>query len=150
MRAVPAGPIRLGLRPNWRQFALLVAVNGFVGAMVGMERTVLPILGRQVFGIASEAAIVSFLVSFGIVKAVSNVAAGRLADLHGRKRILLIGWLVGIPVPFLLIFAPPPHWWVVVLANVFLGANQGLCWSITVLSKIDLVGPRSRGLATGF
>ncbi|HKZ99179.1 MAG TPA: MFS transporter [Thermoplasmata archaeon] len=149
MRAVPAGPIRLGLRPNWRQFALLVAVNGFVGAMVGMERTVLPILGRQVFGIASEAAIVSFLVSFGIVKAVSNVAAGRLADLHGRKRILLIGWLVGIPVPFLLIFAPPPHWWVVVLANVFLGANQGLCWSITVLSKIDLVGPRSRGLATG-
>lgn len=149
MRTLAPEPIRLGLGANARQFALLVAVNGFVGAMVGMERTVLPILGQQVFGITSQAAILSFLVSFGIVKALSNAAAGRLADLHGRKRILLMGWVAGIPVPFLLIFAPPPHWWIVVLANVFLGVNQGLCWSITVLSKIDLVGPRRRGLAMG-
>jgi len=144
-----AAPIRLGLRANWRQFALLAFVNAFVGVIVGMERTVLPLLGSEVFGIASRAAILSFLVSFGISKAVSNAAAGRLADLHGRKRVLLAGWIAGIPVPFLLIFAPPPHWWIVVLANVFLGVNQGLCWSMTVLSKIDLVGPTRRGLATG-
>lgn len=144
-----AGRLVLGLRANWRQFALLAVVNAFVGAMVGMERTVLPLLGRDVFGLASQAAILSFLVSFGVVKALSNAAAGRLADLHGRKRVLVAGWVAGIPVPFLLMFAPPPHWWLIVLANVFLGVNQGLCWSMTVVSKIDLVGPRQRGLATG-
>jgi MFS family permease len=144
-----ARSIRLGLRANWRQFAILVAVNGFVGAMVGMERTVVPLLGAQVFGLASQAAILSFLVSFGIVKAVSNAAAGHLADVHGRRRILLAGWVAGIPVPFLLLFAPPPHWWLIVLANAFLGVNQGLCWSMTVVSKIDLVGPEDRGLAMG-
>jgi len=139
----------LGLRANWRQFSLLVVVNGFVGAMVGVERTLLPILGRDVFLIGSQAGILTFLVSFGVVKAVSNASAGRLADVQGRKRVLIAGWLAGIPVPILLMFAPPPHWWLIVLANGFLGVNQGLCWSMTVVSKIDLVGPRSRGLAMG-
>src|SRR3990170_7062524 len=139
----------LGLRANWRQFSLLVVVNGFVGAMVGVERTLLPILGRDVFLIGSQTGILTFLVSFGVVKAVSNAAAGRLADVQGRKRVLIAGWLAGIPVPILLMFAPPPHWWLIVLANGFLGVNQGLCWSMTVVSKIDLVGPRGRGLATG-
>jgi len=147
--AVPIEPIRLGVRANLRQFSLLVVVNAFVGSVVGVERTVLPLLGKDVFGIESRAAILSFLVSFGIVKAISNVAAGRLADLHGRKKILLLGWIAGVPVPFLLILAPPPHWWLIVLANGFLGVNQGLCWSMTVVSKIDLVGPEGRGLATG-
>ena len=149
MSLVSAAPIRLGLRANWKQFSLLVVVNAFVGSMVGMERTLLPLLGRDVFGIESRAAILSFLISFGVVKAISNAAAGRFADVQGRKRVLVAGWLAGIPVPFLLMFAPPPHWWLVVLANVFLGVNQGLCWSMTVLSKIDLAGPRSRGLAMG-
>ncbi len=149
MTASTDRPLVLGLRVNWRQFTLLVAVNAFVGAMVGMERTLLPLLGRDVFGIGSQAAILSFLVSFGVVKAFSNAAAGSLADAHGRKRVLLVGWVAGIPVPFLLMFAPPPHWWLIVLANVFLGVNQGLCWSMTVVSKIDLVGPESRGLAMG-
>ena len=142
-------PVVLGLRANWRQVSLLAAVNAFVGSMVGMERTLLPLLGREVFGLASQAAILSFLIAFGSVKAVANAAAGRLADVYGRRRVLLAGWIVGLPVPFVLMFAPPPHWWPVVLANVLLGANQGLCWSMTLLGKLDLAGPRHRGIATG-
>jgi len=141
--------IVLGLRANWRQIVLLAAVNAFVGSMVGMERTVLPLLGSSVFGLESYAAIVSFLISFGVTKAIANAVAGRLADVHGRRRILLAGWIAGAPVPFLLAFAPPPHWWLIVLANVFLGVNQGLCWSMTLLGKLDLVGPRHRGVAAG-
>ncbi len=119
--------IRLGLRANWRQFTLLVAINAFVGAMVGLERTVLPLLAQAEFGLASKAATLSFLVGFGAVKAVANLLAGRLADRGGRKRILVAGWLAGLPVPLLLIWAPTWGW--VVFANVLLGVNQGLCWS---------------------
>jgi len=139
--------IRLGLRANWRQFALLVVVNAFVGAMVGLERAVLPLLAQAEFGLASRAATLSFLVGFGAVKAAANLAAGGLADRVGRKRILVAGWLAGVPVPFLLIWAPSWAW--VVFANVLLGINQGLCWSTTVIMKIDLVGPERRGLAMG-
>ncbi len=139
--------IRLGLRANWRQFALLVVVNAFVGAMVGLERAVLPLLAQAEFGLASKAATLSFLVGFGAVKAAANLAAGGLADRVGRKRILVAGWLAGVPVPFLLIWAPSWAW--VVFANVLLGINQGLCWSTTVIMKIDLVGPERRGLAMG-
>ncbi|MDQ7029933.1 MAG: MFS transporter [Ardenticatenia bacterium] len=137
----------LGLRPNWRQFALLVVVNAFVGAMVGLERTVVPLLAEQEFGLVSKTAVLSFLVSFGVVKALANVLAGGLSDRVGRKRLLVAGWLVGVPVPFLIILAPSWSW--VVLANVLLGINQGLCWSTTVIMKIDLVGPQQRGLAMG-
>jgi MFS family permease len=138
---------RLGLRTNWAQFALLVVVNAFVGAMVGLERTVLPLLAAGEFGIASQAAGLSFLVSFGIVKAFANLAAGRLSDRVGRKPLLVAGWLAGLPVPLLIIWAPSWGW--VVFANVLLGVNQGLCWSTTVIMKIDLVGPAQRGLAMG-
>jgi MFS family permease len=144
-----AAPLVLGLRANWKQFSLLIVVNAFVGSMVGMERTLLPILGEDVFQVGSRAAILSFLVTFGVVKAASNAVAGGLADARGRKPVLLVGWVAGIPVPFLLMFTPPPHWWLIVFANVFLGVNQGLCWSMTVVGKIDLVGPKSRGLAMG-
>jgi len=139
--------IRLGLRANWRQFTLLVLINAFVGAMVGLERTVLPLLAQADFGLASKAATLSFLVGFGAVKAVANLLAGRLADRGGRKRILVAGWLAGLPVPLLLIWAPTWGW--VVFANMLLGVNQGLCWSTTVIMKIDLVGPERRGLAMG-
>ena len=139
--------IRLGLQANWRQFTLLVLVNAFVGAMVGLERTVLPLLAQAEFGLASKSVTLSFLVSFGTVKALANLAAGSLADRVGRKRILVAGWLAGAPVPVLLIWAPSWGW--VVFANVLLGVNQGLCWSTTVIMKIDLVGPAQRGLAMG-
>ncbi|HZD57693.1 MAG TPA: MFS transporter [Anaerolineales bacterium] len=142
-----AGSTTLGLRANWRQFTLLVVINAFVGAMVGLERTVVPLIAEDDFGLVSRSAILSFLVSFGIVKALSNLFAGRMSDRLGRKRILVAGWLVGLPVPFLIIFAPTWSW--VVLANVLLGINQGLCWSTTVIMKIDLVGPKRRGLAMG-
>src|SRR5439155_1671005 len=125
--------IRLGLRANWRQFALLVVVNAFVGAMVGLERAVLPLLAQAEFGLASRAATLSFLVGFGAVKAAANLAAGGLAERVGRKRILVAGWLAGVPVPLLLIWAPSLAW--VVFANVLLGINQGLCWSTTVIMK---------------
>src|SRR5215469_10462726 len=139
--------IRLGLRENLPQFSLLVLVNAFVGAMVGLERTVLPLIAEHEFGIASKTAILSFIAGFGAVKAVSNLLAGRLSDQIGRKKILVLGWLIGLPVPFLVMWAPTWRW--VVLANVLLGVNQGLCWSTTVIMKIDLVGPEWRGLAMG-
>jgi MFS family permease len=138
----------LGLRANLRQFLLLVLVNAFVGAMVGLERSTVPLLGERVFGLASTTAALSFIVSFGVVKALANLFAGRLSDRLGRKGVLVVGWLVGLPVPLLIIWAPSWGW--VVFANVLLGVNQGLCWSTTVIMKIDLVGPARRGLAMGF
>ena len=138
---------QLGLRANLGQFALLVGLNAFVGAMVGLERTVLPLLGEQEFGLTSKTAITSFIVSFGITKAVLNLVAARLSDRVGRKPILVAGWLFALPVPFLIIYAPA--WWWIDLANVLLGANQALAWSMTVIMKIDLVGPKRRGLALG-
>jgi MFS family permease len=139
--------VRLGLRANAGQFALLVALNAFVGAMVGLERSVLPLVGEEDFGLASKSAILSFVVAFGIAKALANLAAGGLAERVGRRRLLLLGWLLALPVPLLIGLAP--SWWVIVVANVFLGLNQGLAWSMTVLMKIDLVGPVRRGLALG-
>jgi MFS family permease len=140
-------PIRLGLRENWQQFSLLVLINAFVGGMVGLERTVVPLLAEEEFGLASRTIALSFIVSFGIVKAFANLFAGRFSDRIGRKQILVAGWLFGIPVPILIILAPSWDW--IVLANVLLGINQGLCWSTTVIMKIDLVGPHRRGLAMG-
>lgn len=140
--------VQLGLRANWRQFSLLVLINAFVGGMVGLERTILPLLAERDFAIASKTAILSFLVSFGLVKAGANLFAGRLGDRVGRKRILVLGWLIGLPVPLVIILAPSWGW--VVFANILLGINQGWCWSTTVIMKIDLVGPRRRGLAMGF
>jgi len=142
-----ARPVRLGLRENWKQFWLLVLVNAFVGAMVGLERTILPLIAEEEFGMVARGAILSFIVTFGFVKAGTNFFAGRLGDLFGRKKVLLVGWLFGIPVPFLLMWAPSWSW--IVFANVLLGVNQGLAWSTTVIMKIDLVGPRARGLAMG-
>lgn len=139
--------LTLGLRANAGQFALLVAVNALVGGMIGQERTVLPLLGREAFGLASATVVLTFVVAFGVTKAVANLAAGALADRYGRRPVLVAGWLLGLPVPLLLIWAPSWEW--VVLANVFLGLNQGLAWSTTVIMKIDLAGPARRGLAMG-
>jgi MFS family permease len=146
-QADPAPAVALGLRANWRQFWLLVLVNAFVGAMVGMERTVLPLLAQAEFGLASKSAVLSFITTFGVVKALTNFFAGRLSDIYGRKHVLLAGWLVGLPVPFLVIWAPSWSW--IVFANVLLGLNQGLAWSTTVIMKMDLVGQEQRGLAMG-
>jgi MFS family permease len=143
----PAPSIRLGLRENLGQFCLLVLVNAFVGGMVGLERTVVSLIGSQQFGLVLKTAIFSFIVSFGVVKACSNLLSGALADRIGRKKVLVAGWIVGVPVPFMIMFAPSWGW--IVGANVLLGVNQGLAWSMTVLMKIDLVGPRGRGLAVG-
>ena len=137
----------LGLRANAAQFWLLVAVNAFVGALVGLEREILPLLGEREFGLASKTALLSFIATFGAVKAISNYFAGTLGDRYGRRRILLAGWLFGIPVPLLIIWAPTWGW--IVFANVLLGVNQGLAWSTTVIMKVDLAGPRQRGLAMG-
>jgi MFS family permease len=145
--ALAAAAPRLGLRENWAQFSLLVLVNAFVGAMVGVERAILPLLAESEFGLASRTAILSFIASFGVVKALSNLFAGRLSDRIGRKGVLIAGWLVGLPVPLLIMFAPSWGW--IIFANVLLGVNQGLCWSTTVIMKIDLVGPARRGLAMG-
>lgn len=132
---------------NWRQFSLLVLVNAFVGGMVGLERTVVPLIGSEEFRIASTTLVTSFIVSFGVVKAFTNLLSGHLADIYGRKRLLVLGWLVALPVPFMIGWAPGWGW--IVAANALLGVSQGLTWSMTVVMKIDLVGPKSRGLAVG-
>jgi MFS family permease len=139
--------LRIGLRANAGQFALLVGVSALVGGMVGQERTIVPLLGLERFGLPTATAALSFLVAFGLSKAVTNLVAGVLADRLGRKPVLVAGWIAGLPVPFLLILAPDWGW--VIGANILLGINQGLTWSTTVLMKIDLVGPRRRGLALG-
>ena len=126
---------------------LETVLNSFVGAMVGLERTVLPLLGEQEFGLSSKTAITSFIVSFGVTKAVINLVAARASDRLGRKPILVVGWLFALPVPFLIIYAPA--WWWIDLANILLGANQAMAWSMTVIMKVDLVGPKRRGLALG-
>ena len=143
--AAPA--VALGLKANWKQFALLVLINAFVGGMVGIERTVVPLIGAEEFGVASTTLVTSFIVSFGVVKACANLVSGQLADTWGRKRVLILGWLFGLPVPFIIIWAPSWGW--IVAANALLGINQGLAWSMTVIMKVDLVGPKSRGLAVG-
>jgi MFS family permease len=143
----PSIPIRLGLRANVNQFSILVLVNAFVGAMIGLEQTVIPLIGKSEFGIESNTLIVSFIASFGAVKAVLNLFAGSMSDRWGRKRMLVLGWLFGMPVPIILLFASDWNW--VILANVLLGINQGLAWSMTVNMKIDLVGKKRRGLALG-
>jgi MFS family permease len=153
MSAIGANPslrasaVSLGLRANWRQFSLLVLINAFVGGMVGIERTVVPLIGSEEFRIESTTLVVSFIVSFGVIKAFANLISGHLADVWGRKRVLILGWLFGLPVPFMIMWAPSWEW--VIAANALLGANQGLAWSMTVIMKVDLVGPRSRGLAVG-
>jgi MFS family permease len=139
--------IRLGVRENLAQFSLLVVVNAFVGAMVGMERSILPAIAEHDFRLAARAAVLSFIVVFGITKALTNYLAGRFSDVFGRKRILVGGWLLALPVPILLIEAPSWSW--VLAANALLGISQGLTWSTTVIMKIDLAGPKNRGLAMG-
>jgi MFS family permease len=145
-RRSTSGP-RLGLRANLAQFSLLVGVNALVGGMVGQERSLLSLLATEVFGLAAVSAALTYVVAFGLAKAATNLLAGTLADRHGRKPVLVAGWLAGLPVPLLIIWAPSWSW--VVAANVLLGVNQGLCWSTTVIMKIDLAGPRRRGLAMG-
>jgi MFS family permease len=140
-------PIRLGLRENVGQFSLLVLINIFVGMMVGLERTVVPLIGERDFGLVSKRAIVSFIVSFGVTKAICNLFAAHVSESVGRKKILVLGWLIGLPVPFIIIFAN--HWFWFDIANVLLGMNQALCWSMTVIMKVDLVGPKRRGFALG-
>lgn len=148
MRTGNAGPeVRLGLRANLGQFSLLVLVNAFVGAMVGLERSILPSLAEVEFGLVARSAVLSFIVAFGLSKAVTNYFAGRLSDAWGRKSVLVGGWLLAVPVPFLLMWAPSWNW--VLAANVLLGASQGLTWSTTVIMKIDLAGPERRGMAMG-
>ncbi len=136
-----------GFRKNLKQFTLLVIVNAFVGGMIGLERTIIPQFAEINFGIASKTAILSFIIAFGIVKAISNYFTGKLANRFGRKNLLLIGWLLAIPIPFILIYAPSWNW--VIFANILLGIHQGLTWSSTVVMKIDLVGEKDRGLAMG-
>jgi MFS family permease len=145
--AAIARPPELGLRANAAQFTLLVVVNALVGGMIGQERTVLPLLARDVFGLDGAAAALTFVAAFGLTKAATNLAAGALADRYGRKPVLISGWLVGLPVPLLIIVAPDWAW--IIVANILLGINQGLTWSTTVIMKIDLVGPARRGLAMG-
>lgn len=140
-----AREVRLGLGANLEQFVLLVSINALVGGMVGQERTVLPLLASEAFGLAALSSALTFIVAFGATKAMTNFAAGALSDRYGRKPVLVAGWLVGLPVPLLLIWAPDWSW--VTVANVLLGMNQGLTWSTTVIMKIDLVGPARRGLA---
>jgi MFS family permease len=139
--------IQLGLRENWKQFTILVMLNAFVGGMVGMERTIFPQFAELAFGVSSKTAILSFITAFGISKALANYFTGKLANKFGRRNLLLLGWLLALPVPFMLLFAPSWNW--VILANILLGISQGLTWSSTVVMKIDLVGEKNRGLAMG-
>ncbi|MFP4091700.1 MAG: MFS transporter [Cyclobacteriaceae bacterium] len=139
--------VKLGLKENWKQFSLLVLVNAFVGGMVGLERTVVPLIGTEEFQLSSDLVIFSFIIAFGVVKAFTNIASGILADRYTRKKILIAGWLVGLPVPFMLGWGPSWDW--IVAANILLGISQGLAWSMTVNMKIDLVGPNKRGFAMG-
>lgn len=139
--------IQFGLKENWKQFSLLVIINAFVGGMIGLERSVLPQLAEQEFGISSKTAIFSFIIAFGITKAICNYFTGKLANKIGRKNLLVIGWLFALPVPFILIYATNWNW--IIFANVLLGINQGLTWSMAVVMKIDLVGSEKRGLAVG-
>ena len=145
LNARPA--VRLGLRENVAQFTLLVIVNAFVGAMVGMERSILPAIAEQAFHLVARTAVLSFIVVFGVTKALTNYAAGRLADRVGRKQVLVAGWAIAIPVPFILMWAPSWNW--ILVANALLGISQGFTWSTTVIMKIDLVGHERRGLAMG-
>jgi MFS family permease len=142
-----ATPVRLGLRENLRQFLLLVLVNAFVGGMLGLERSILPRIAEETFGLVARTAIFSFIIVFGLVKALTNYYTGVLSARYGRKRILVAGWLLALPVPFILMYAPSWGW--IVAANVLLGVHQGLAWSSTVMMKIDLVGEKKRGLAMG-
>lgn len=139
--------VKLGIKENWKQFTLLVVINGFVGGMVGLERTILPQIAEADFGIAAKTAILSFIVVFGISKAITNYYTGAFANRIGRKNLLVIGWLIGLPVPLILIYAT--DWNSIIAANMLLGINQGLTWSSTVVMKIDLVGSKNRGLAMG-
>lgn len=139
--------IKLGLKENWPQFTILVIVNAFVGGMVGLERTIFPKFAEIEFGVASKTAILSFIIAFGVTKAITNYFTGKLANKFGRKNLLLLGWLFAIPIPFILINATSWNW--VIFANILLGINQGLTWSSTVVMKIDLVGEKDRGLAMG-
>lgn len=138
---------KLGLKENWKQFTLLIIVNAFVGGMIGMERTIIPKFAEIEFGVASKTAILSFIVAFGITKAITNYFAGKLANRYGRKNLLLFGWFLALPIPFILIHAASWNW--VIFANILLGISQGLTWSSTVVMKIDLVGEKDRGLAMG-
>jgi len=139
--------VKLGLKENWKQFTILVIVNAFVGGMIGMERTILPQFAELEFGVASKTALLSFITAFGITKAIANYFTGKLANKFGRKNLLLFGWFLAIPIPFILIYAPSWSW--VIVANVLLGISQGLTWSSTVVMKIDLVGEKDRGFAMG-
>ena len=139
--------VRLGIWENLGQFLLLIVINAFVGMMVGLERTVVPLIGEKEFGLVSKTAIVSFIVSFGVTKAIFDLFAARVSESVGRKKVLVLGWLLGLPVPFIIIFAN--RWFWIDVANVLLGMNQALCWSMTVIMKVDLTGPKRRGLALG-
>jgi MFS family permease len=140
-------PLKLGLKENWKQFTILVIVNAFVGGMVGLERSIFPKFAEQEFGISSKTAILSFIIAFGITKAITNYFTGKLANKYGRKNLLVLGWIIALPIPFILLYAPSWNW--VIFANILLGINQGLTWSSTVVMKIDLVGDKDRGLAMG-
>lgn len=139
--------VQLGLKENWKQFTLLVIINAFVGGMIGLERTIIPQIAEADFGLAAKTAILSFIVVFGVTKAITNYYTGTLANRLGRKNLLIIGWLFAIPVPIMLIYAPSWNW--IMIANILLGINQGLTWSSTVVMKIDLVGEKDRGFAMG-
>lgn len=139
--------IKLGLKENWKQFTILVIVNAFVGGMIGMERSIFPQFAEEIFGISSKTALLSFIAAFGITKAIINYFTGKLANKYGRKNLLLVGWLIALPIPFLLINAT--NWNTVIFANILLGSSQGLTWSSTVVMKIDLVGEKDRGFAMG-
>ncbi len=139
--------VKLGLKENLKQFSILVIVNAFVGGMVGLERSILPEIAGKEFGLVVKTAILSFIIVFGITKAITNYYTGALANKYGRKNLLILGWIIGIPIPFILMYAPSWNW--IIFANVLLGINQGLAWSSTVVMKIDLVGEKDRGFQWG-